>query len=226
MKALFRFFIFLFLLFSSCILSPTLPHPSSSDYSLVKINIGISACAAFLIRPNIILTAAHCSRAHLPNINDTAKCGVNGDSAIILKWVLHPNSGPNTQTSDLALGLLSRPLDSCYKSTNISAPITGETLTFAAYGLSGSDGIYKWLKVSSATIEGISLEGQHIVVDASPDKFCRGESGTPIYNNQMEVIGLVSHGPLTNDGCSSVVHLVGLAPNQDWIEKTIEILEK
>ena len=142
----------------------------------VRVTIDAGQCGGVLLDQSTVLTAAHC--ATYP-----ARAGCPYDSAPVMSWRVHPWWN-GTADHDLAIGVLHR--DVACQVTEVgkaSGPL--------------------WWRSHPVRIE---ESGPVLTLDASPERFCVGNSGEPILNEDGRVVALVSRWWSSKSACSTHVH--------------------
>lgn len=139
---------------------------------------------AFLIEGNLLVTARHV-------IANAASALVDDPSGVGAHVVLHTVPHPRV---DLAVLVLSTPVDNAPLRLDCRPPILGEPIHVLGYTLGWSEQVHSWGRVASNPI---SYAGRHVltVADVAVNP---GQSGGPVLDADGEVIGIVvatlSHG--------------------------------
>jgi hypothetical protein len=207
-----------------CSDSSAYPKTFIAEQGLVRVVFGPKSCEGMLLRPNAVLTTAHCAWRHVQGIDDVVVCGDDQGRAAVISWHVHPEAAADFQMHDLAIGKLDRSLFGCYRPVVIGIAKQNESLTLSSYSLDGLDGRLRF-QIAKATVEDIELQGRHIIVDAAPFRFCRGSSGSPLFSDSGEAIAVVSHYYEMPDGCSLHNHVMALAPHARWLADELIALE-
>ncbi|MBC7421116.1 MAG: S1 family peptidase [Bdellovibrio sp.] len=206
-----------------------------------------SHCTAFVVKENILMTAAHCL-AYL-----TDKSGVQAILSLapqfgpddgsqkritLTDFRINPNyHGDNTGVyNDIALIKLQSNLPSYYRVLNFdfdldSTLIAGQSLVVAGFGSTADfgqpDPLPPLLRFASAPFVGGNnssfQDSDQLLIDQSKSGFCNGDSGGPLYfqsNSKLTPIGIVSH--VTQDAsgkwtCKSIGAFTRISFFKNWI---------
>ena len=144
----------------------------------IRVQIDAGQCGGVLLDQSRVLTSGHC--ATLP-----ARAGCDYDRAPVVSWRVHP-WWHGTADHDLAVGTLSREV-ACQVSEVAKAGKLDPL----------------WWRSHPVTVE---ESGPVLTLDASPARFCIGDSGSPIVNEDGRVVALVSRWWSSKSGCSRHVH--------------------
>jgi len=193
-------------------------------------------CSATLIKPDLVLTAAHCAVIFnsgmgayygLDDLEDADQCGgcdlklkdvrINPDySQFLVPWndvavILLEQDAPNAVTSPLL-------------STDVADPIyVGTTVTIAGYGRTetGQSGKLMWENVPVTQI----YDNKEMVLGEDlweAPNACYGDSGGPAYfvqDNVTHVVGVTSRTPIPNlPECGHGAVYTRPEAFTDWIE--------
>lgn len=249
---------------SACIFTGTLisgrvgvrngdPAPNCASGSIVFISSVLQSgdrydCTGTLIRPNVVLTAAHCIADPSVRLTNTTYVSVPGVPNDILasKRVANPGynpTGTNTNGLDVALIFLSNSVPQVAPAQiSSSVPPVGAQVAVYGYGYDGrnpdgsvardGDGNFGSLLTGSGSVVAYYNDPSYrgsapmgILTRANTPKnqeTCQGDSGGPlIYNGQ--VVGILSGGDATNATClgSTNSAYTSVAAVSTWISSTI-----
>lgn len=194
-----------------------------------------TSCTGVALARDLVLTAAHCvlpgadykivefDRDHRPSLRDV------GDIA------RHPQFDLNTllghrATADVALMKLAAPLPAAFAPAPL-APATavavGDSLLVAGYGVAvrGDGKTGGTPRAATLVVTGqpgtlqIRLYDPATKGERSGISACTGDSGSPVFDAQTRVIGVVSWstGPKLGAGCGGLTGVTPLVRYRDWI---------
>jgi Trypsin len=233
-------FIVLFVSTPSLAMVRSEPAPQLSTHAVMVLGSKGSFCTAIVLRPDIVLTAAHC---------------VTGSSDYRIHWrdqngqpvlrepkaiAIHPGylkdaEKKRQRSIDLALIRLAEPLPSRFKSVALSSqsPQNGELFTVAGYGLGqendpATSGVFR-----SAQLKIIEPYGPSKILlwltdpargaKALGSGACTGDSGGPIFDGNGDVIGVTLYAEgIGSARCGALTQGLLLAPQRAFIDATLK----
>lgn len=208
-------------------------------------------CSGALVRPDLVLTAAHC-------MMDDAKYGVVAVNRAfrpirlrVIAAAIHPgfkpSSTPRSQPGvDLAVLKLEKPLGAEFEPFDLDSIVnvrTGGMVTLAGFGVLGENRnrTARTLRTTNLLALG-SVEASNkvlIVADRARQAqttgagACRGDSGGPVLaatRRGYQLVGIVSwssgalrSGPTA--ACGGLTAVTPVADHLRWIEKSIDLLD-
>lgn len=198
---------------------------------------GFSIGSGVLIRPDIVLTAAHVVQNYPPQMKvQTSINGVNMESSIA-EISIHPGYKPgnDAESVDLAVVKLSSNLSIIPSALASQSLNTGAAVQLVGYGRSGdanqpNEGL-NVKRVAPAKIAGYQeIVGQstkgHTVIMAESNAgiACAGDSGGPAFSSSGQVVGIFSlyiyYTGTGKSACASTFKnfYVSVVPFKSWID--------
>lgn len=209
----------------------------SSDTAVVGLvslsNGGIGSCSGTLIAPNVVLTAQHCVASistggqvdckkstfgavkNASSMYVTTKTTLSQNPADYrgAKEILVPESGGSVCGTDIAIVILSKPIDASEavpRVPRVDVPLAkGEEYYAVGYGQLGENGSsgtrYRRDDLVTACV-GAACNAPAFIDEAEwlgDTGICQGDSGGPAFDLQDRVVGVVSRG---GAGCVSPVY--------------------
>jgi trypsin len=179
------------------------------------------ACSAAVVAQDLLLTAAHCTKAS----EALRVIGYVADKRYRVGDVEHFEEAP--QATDLALLKLVKPLQTTFSAPFLTArPVAiGDQLIVVGYGLNApNDGkTFGTARMALVTVIRRSADSISLIDPRNqmlgPDEgnrvgSCNGDSGAPVFavRGTPLLVGIVSRGD-----CRSYTDAVPLAPHMDWL---------
>jgi trypsin len=192
-------------------------------------------CSASLIRPHVLLTAAHCipSKVELLSVFfDVDPLGGNATSAPvqILKTVVHPqySKTADPQSVDLALVFLGGPAPASYKVTplpSISSLAPEMMIDISGYGRNSLKDQNSFGRLHHAKVEILAVNDGFFEVDQSAGiGICDGDSGGAAFVEGVKGLTLVGVTKMAydkyaqgQDSCLGVSQFTRVDKNLSWI---------
>lgn len=195
-------------------------------------------CGGTLIAKNIVLTARHCTGQIQRATIGPLKLGgyengfvKGGTTVIIKKKIAHPNYGAATYRNDIALLVLSKPLNG-YKVAALakSSPKSGSKLTVVGHGETVKRVLPSSLLRATMTVQsgsycegtdpgGICLQASRVAYGYN--EICSGDSGGPAYSSPGVVAGVASYGLDRPCGRNRWSVFTDVAYYSKWIKSTM-----
>ncbi len=200
-----------------------------------------SSCGVSLIHADILLSAAHCSKNIMSNVNVVVGAlYLRSNRQGILRTVtdrrVHPNFNNKTLTYDFLVLKLNRgvPTPSVPLNSNPNSPISNEQLTVTGLGLTTDGGeepedlqkvdvYYLTPSTCSSAYASQGIPNSSTVqmcagVSGVDKGFCNGDSGGPLLNSRGVQVGIVSG----SIGCGSYPGFYSRVSNQiSWIQQQV-----
>ncbi|MBM6592381.1 S1 family peptidase [Microvirga pudoricolor] len=227
-------------------------HPDGLRQSVVWIeNSEGELCSGALIRPDLVLTAAHCMMDQASYRVVALNRAFKPQRLRVVAAAVHPQfmpgTTPRTQPGvDLAILKLERPLTDGFVPFNLSAIgqlQPGERVTIAGYGIvgEGQRGSARTLRQTDLVSLGpVKISNRvHIVADenrlaqTTGAGACRGDSGGPILvptQAGYQLLGIVSwsSGALRsarNSACGGLTAVTPVSDHLAWINQGVASLD-
>jgi hypothetical protein len=188
-----------------------------------------NACTGTVLSPRIVITAAHC-------VSGSGRYAVayrEGGSPVLqeaAEVARHPEFRTGARVSiDIALVRLKLPLPDRFVVSGIDRDTdndrVGDTLTVAGFGLmrDGDEASAGTLRQAGVTVLPRYYPRYLRLGRSAGDlQICRGDSGGPVFDADLRLVGVVYSKELS-DGreCGSVAQAVRLAPQSGWIDRVI-----
>ena len=206
----------------------------------MKFDAGVSICGGSLIKPDVILTAAHCwnpdTMSSIRAIVNFRSNPLSGDevSRDVIEMHTHPKWSPKTFRNDLLLLKLDAPVTTLEIGTISFQPInTGDTVTAIGYGKTSEKGSSpdELNEVTIPVVDmddcndkdgyGGSLDPLVQFCASAPGKdSCQGDSGGPVVNSEGLQVGITSSGI----GCARENYpgvYSRISAFEEWIQETL-----
>ena len=220
------------------------PAPQLSASSVMVLGSKGSFCSAVVLRPEIIITAAHC----VTGSSDYRVHWRNDDGSPVLRDIktiaIHPGFAKDAERKrqrsiDLALIRLAEPLPPRFHTATISSlmPRAGERLTVAGFGIGTENdpttsGVFR-----ASTMNVIEPYGPSSILvwltdpSASPNALgtgaCTGDSGGPIFDPTGKVIAIIVYAEGRGQAkCGALTQGLLLAPQRNFIDATLKKWEQ
>jgi hypothetical protein len=191
-----------------------------------------NSCSGTAIRPDTILTAAHCVRG----AKETAIAYFENGSPVLQRarrTIIHPRATTNyRRTIDAALVILDRPLPERFEMTELDAPTIfrepGEAAIIAGFGLQRSSNLKSGGTLRAADASLLPPRSRRVmrIGVGGPDTLlvCKGDSGGPVFDPEMRLIGIVFGTEVDKQPalCGEVGQAIRVAPIRDWIDETLQ----
>jgi hypothetical protein len=200
-------------------------------------------CSGVLIRPDIVLTAAHCvlvrSRYHVVAHDRGFRPRRIGIDAVAIHPAFVPGTTPRGQPGiDLALVRLERPVGPDFTPLDPAAAVevgVGEPLVLAGFGITGeaAGGSARVLRQADLVSLGNLKVANTVLVGVDPERYaarrgagaCRGDSGGPILRREggaYRLLGIVSwsSGPFEEPrpgACGGFTAITPVVTHLAWI---------
>ena len=201
-------------------------------------------CTAALIRPNVLLTAAHCIKATVNKTIVVFHSAISCESGFdvqthaqrVVKTIVHegysPSAGTKEGIDDIALVFLETSAPAGYPIYKIADPaaVDNSRLYFYGYGVTGSaeagSGI---LRKASFAKEDFLIEKDIKKIRVTQDKgvgICYGDSGGPglvNVNGESQILGVNSFVRGSEaDTCNGTSTLALASAYREWINNKIK----
>jgi V8-like Glu-specific endopeptidase len=204
----------------------------SSDFSTKT-----SCCTGTLVGPNTVLTAAHCGDCKPTQVyfgvDVSANATLDRRRLYDAKFIPHPDYNPTTKENDVALMILTRPVDhdgvqSCPIATTADID-NAHSVNLAGFGITEKndrDRLYAVIvtMLSSSCDDagkgkyGCNSGKEFVAGDPGKDT-CNGDSGGPAYilkGDQKLLGGITSRGP---SDCGGIGIYTRADVYRDWVVK-------
>ncbi|WP_063776640.1 S1 family peptidase [Microvirga massiliensis] len=202
-------------------------------------------CTGILVRPDVVLTAAHCvvdaAAYKVVGVDRRFRAQAVGVSAALLHPTFVQGTTPRTQPGvDLALLGLRQPLGSSFQPIDLAGVTrigTGEFVTLAGFGVTRerAKGTARVLRETQLVALGPVRVRNHVFVVADPDRLaesdgagaCRGDSGGPLLVETAfgpRLVGIVSwsSGAMTSRQQTACGGLTAITPIQDHLQWVVD----
>jgi S1-C subfamily serine protease len=190
-----------------------------------------NSCSGAPIRPDVILTAAHCVRG----AKEIAIAYFENGSPVLQQTrraVIHPNASTNfRRTVDAAIVFLDQPLPERFLINALDdrqrAREPGEPAVIAGFGLQRSSNLKSGGTLRAAEVTLLRPRSRRIVRLGIPDagalSVCKGDSGGPLFDEELRIIGIVFATEVDKQPalCGEVGQAIRVAPIRDWIDATL-----
>ncbi|WP_437755719.1 trypsin-like serine protease [Sorangium sp. So ce1389] len=158
--------------------------PATEDAAVVGIAVGGEVgCTGVLIRPRVVLTAAHCLAGHRP---DTALVGPSAAEGVhvgIARAWSSPDYRAGAAEHDIGLLLLREPLDVApvpLRAQPLTDEDAGRSVRFVGFGREDPDE-----RGDARRMQGTAVLGEvgalRFSLTPSPSSACSGDSGGPVF---------------------------------------------
>ncbi len=198
----------------------------TSDYpaTAALMDQGEAFCTGSLIRPNVVLTAAHCLEYGAPeSVYFGDQPGVGGEVVPATSAEMHPSyTASESGDAYYDIGLVFLGEDASPPPLPV-ADISGEALIgapiiYVGFGTAQGTGGEGFKKEATATVT--ELEADVLVVQPDNGSACYGDSGGPVLHltagGTPEIVGVVSFG--YTDDCMDLGGNTRTDMYIDWIE--------
>ncbi|GEM_PF-2536014 len=199
----------------------TSDHPATA----ALMEQGLPFCTGSLIRPNVILTAAHCLEYGPPDdVYFGDQPGVGGETVPATSALMHPSytaSESGDAYYDIGLVFLGEDASPApFPVANISGEaLIGAPIVYVGYGTAQGTGGEGFKKEATATVT--ELEADVLVVQPDNGSACYGDSGGPVLHMNSggapEIVGVVSFG--YTDDCMDLGGNTRTDMYFDWINE-------
>lgn len=216
------------------------PAPQLQAHSVMVLGSKGSFCSAVVLKPDVILTAAHC----VTGSSDYRVHWRDQDGTPVLKppraIVVHPGFAKDAaqarkRSIDLALVQLDEALPTTFQPVLLSSltPRTGDRLTVAGYGLSRENDPATSGTFRSAQFGVIEPYGPSSILvwlsdpatgpKASGSGACTGDSGGPIFDDAQKLVAVTVYAEGAGKArCGALTQGVLIAPQRQFIENTLK----
>ena len=203
---------------------------NNGDPALAFIWLGGGSCSGTLVSPKVIVTARHCFINQQGVQADKAQMAVlfntqpkNGDPAIgVADYKTHPDA-------DLAVLTLTAPHTATPIPMTTRAPVQGEAVRIAGYGVTAQNNTDSGTKrvgyTSVAGTENVQGFGSVFYVGQSGSKTCYGDSGGPAfitYDGVEYLAGVTSFGTGPCENAATLDGELRVDIYNDWIKSYIQ----
>jgi secreted trypsin-like serine protease len=194
-------------------------------------------CTGTLIRPDVVLTAAHCLKpATFGYLGFTLDTDVSDGAQEVVKALVthqHPDFDETNvielgARNDIGVMILERPVpieEAKLELVDLSVePSTDATLAMCGYGRDVWASVTGGVKrIADVTVAGVE-ELEFATSDVGPQP-CRGDSGAPLFDGPLEghaLIGIVSRAFGDTVMCDTGAIITRTAPYAAWIAEASE----
>lgn len=157
-------------------------------------------CSGTMIKPNLLITAAHCTTDTDNNIGNSVSIkGVTSNQTFVAEGIKNLHEPKSNVIYDLAIIKFSQNIGErlgiqVYPNIQLSTPKVGDKVLIAGFGRTtkdGTSGEFNWgyTYLSKITPSGIGFENANGLAASA-----HGDSGGPMFNMQKQLIGITRGG--------------------------------